>query len=241
MKLHIVVPTIMTNPAQEFKCIDQLVQHFSLHELDFKIYFVANTPMDEFSKYIPKDSRVIKSISNLEFSISRAINSVFEAIEYADDDVIGFVQSDTFIDNPNWILDMINLLNNPEYRAGVLGLRPHVSSNRIGPAINYQGKFNIHPAKWADGVMMFKGSVYRAVEGFDEGYFGDCESQDFCYQVEQAGLVNYWCSDNSGYFGYTNRTVDFASKARSNQAEFILKVEQSRKYLDKKWPQWKST
>jgi hypothetical protein len=235
MKLHIVVPTIMTNPKQEFKCLDQLVEHFSLHNLDFKIYFVANVPLVEFNEYIPTDSRISKSISHLEFSISRALNSIFETIKYGDEDILGFVQSDTFIDNPNWIIDLINILNTPEYKAGVLGLRPHSSSNRIGAAINYQGKFNIHPARWTDGVMLFKGRTYSKVGPFDENYFGDCESQDFCYTADEKGFINYWCSDDTKYFGYTNKTVHFSQKARHNVQAFQDKVAASREYLNKKW------
>ena len=50
MKLHVVVPTIMTNPEQEFNCLDQLVTHFDSAKLDFKIYFVANFDIKEFEE-----------------------------------------------------------------------------------------------------------------------------------------------------------------------------------------------
>ena len=235
MKLHVVVPTIMTNPEQEFNCLDQLVTHFDSAKLDFKIYFVANFDIKEFEDYTPVDSRIIKSVSNLPFSISRAINSVFESIEYKDEDTLAFIQSDAFFENPDWILSLLDVLNTQELNPGVIGVRPHVSSNQIGAPINFKGKFNIHPAQWSDGVMLFKGEVYRKVGGFDENYFGDCESQDFCYQALQHGYTNYWCSDKNGHFGYINRSASFANKSRFNKSEFLRKVAQSREYLKAKW------
>jgi len=235
MKLHTVVPTIMTNPKQEFRCIEQIVRQFDNAALDFKIYFVANFPIKEFGDYIPTDKRIIKSISNLPFSISRAVNSIFQTIEYDDDDVLAFVQSDAFFKNPQWISELIDILNTEELNAGVVGLRPHLSCNQIESAINFKGKFDIHPVEWTDGVMLFKGSRYRQVGGFDENYFGDCESQDFCYLVAKEGYTNYWCSDKDNFFGYENRAAHFVNKARFNRKEFLHKVEFSRQYLKNKW------
>ena len=235
MKLHVVVPTIMTNPQQEFNCLDQLVNHFDKANLDFTIYFVANFPIQEFDEYIPKDSRVVKSISNLPFSISRAINSVFENMEYEDEDILAFIQSDAFFENPDWIVSLLDVLGTKELNAGVIGVRPHVSSNQIGTPIDFKGKFEIHPVAWSDGVMLFRGEVYRKVGGFDENYFGDCESQDFCYLAGKQGYINYWCSDKNGYFGYKNKAASFSNKARVNKSEFLQKVEASRRYLIEKW------
>jgi len=239
MKYHLVVPTIMTNPAQEFKCLDQLVEQFTSNRLDFTLYFVANVPIAEFNNYQTTNKHIVKSISNLEFSISRAINSIYESIKFEDNDILGFIQSDTFFRNPEWIIPITDILHDPSFNAGVLGLRPHASNNTIKEGINFQSKFTIHPCNWADGVMLFTGKTYRLIGGFDENYFGDCESQDFCYQAIESGLTNYWCNDSSGYFGYENRTVDFSVKARFNREEFSRKVEKSRKYLNIKWSQWK--
>ena len=239
MKYHLVVPTIMTNPTQEFRCLDQLVEQFTSNELDFTLYFVANVPITEFNNYQPTDKRIVKSISNLEFSISRAINSIYESIEFEDSDTLGFIQSDAFFNNPDWIIPMTDLLHDPSYNAGVLGLRPHASNNTIKEGMNFQSKFTIHPCNWTDGVMLFTGKTYRTIGGFDENYFGDCESQDFCYQAIQSGLINYWCKDDTGYFGYINRAANFDNKARFNREEFLRKVKESRTYLDTKWAQWK--
>lgn len=235
MKLHVVVPTIMTNPQQEFSCLDQLVDHFDRASLDFTIHFVANFPIQEFNEYIPTDERIIKSVSNLPFSISRAINSVFSTLDYTDEDVLAFIQSDTFFQNPNWIVSLLDVLTTQELNAGVIGVRPHVKSNQIEAPIEFKGKFEIHPVAWSDGVMLFRGEVYRKVGGFDENYFGDCESQDFCYLAGSQGYINYWCSDKNGYFGYKNKSASFESKTRVNRSEFLQKVEASRRYLVEKW------
>jgi len=235
MKYHLVIPTIMTNPSQEFDCLEQLVTQFDTNGIDFTIYFVANIPIKEFIEYEPIDDRIIKSVSNLEFSISRAINSIYEKINYKDEDILGFIQSDTFFNNSNWIVDLTNIAINPEYKAGVLGLRPHRSCNVLEEGINYESKFDIHPCEWTDGVMIFTGETFRTIGAFDENYFGDCESQDFCYQVKKTGKVNYWCNDATGYFGYVNRTTNFGGKARFNQDKFHKKVKASREYLAEKW------
>ena len=235
MKLHIVVPTIMTNPRQEFKCLDELVSQFEYNNLDFQIYFVANVPDPEFDSYIPTSSKVQKSISNLEFSISRALNSVFKTIEYGKNDILAFIQSDTFFKRANWITSLLEVVQSPELKAGVVGLRPHVDSNQIGDPINFKQKFDIHPVLWSDGVMLFTGEVFDTVGEFDENYFGDCESQDFCHSVYQAGYTNYWCSDKDGWFGYSNRSTGFEAKARSNREVFLQKVQQSRRYFKEKW------
>ena len=236
MKLHIVVPTIMTNPNQEFECIDRLIHQLDYCNLDFKIHFVANFSIPEFEEYVPVDSRIEKSVSNLPFSISRAINSVFERITYDADDIFAFIQSDAFFENPSWILDLIDVICDESLSTGVVGLRPHVSSNPPLPnAVNFKNKFDIYPVHWTDGVMLFKPEVYEAVGSFDENYFGDCESQDFCYHALHYGYVNYWCSDASGYFGYKNKSSDFMQKSRFNRDEFLKKVKQSRDYLRNKW------
>lgn len=237
MKLHAVVPTIMTNPKQEFKCLQQLVTQFDQAKLDFTIYFVANFPIEEFNQYVPIDERIVKSISNLPFSISRAINSIFETIEFQDEDALAFIQSDTFFKNENWITDLLEVLNTEALNAGVVGLRPHSSSNRIGSPLIFKNKFPIHPVAWSDGVMLFKGKVYNKVGGFDEKYFGDCESQDFCYLADKEGFTNYWCSDHKGYFGYFNRAAGFEGKSRFNKEEFLNKVRESREYFRHKWNQ----
>lgn len=235
MKLHIVVPTIMTNPQQEFDCIAQLVNQFESNNLDYTIYFVANIPILEFENYQPSTGKVVKSVSNLEFSISRAINSVLKNIEYQKTDVLGFIQSDSFFEKPDWIVDLLDVVQDPKLKAGVVGVRPHRSSNEIGAPIKFKEKFDIHPVRWTDGVMLFTGEVFDTVGQFDENYFGDCESQDFCYSVQQAGYTNYWCPDKDKQLGYTNKSMDFSEKVRNNKEIFLQKVEQSRRYFKNKW------
>lgn len=234
-KLHVVIPTIMSNPAGEFMFLERITKQFDSAGVDFKIYFVANIPILEFNEYIPTDSRVIKSISNLEFSISRAINSVYESIEFEDTDILGFIQSDTYFENDMWVLDIIDIINNPKLNAGVVGLRPHASCTAYTEnGISINDKFNIYPSNFTDGVMLFTGKVFRDVGAFDEMFFGDCESQDFCYRCIENGYINYWCKD-TGYFGYKNYTLPFENKARFNKIEFLTKVEESRKYLAEKY------
>lgn len=235
MKLHIVVPTIMTNPNQEFNCLKELADSFNQAKLDYTIYFVSNTELPEFNNYIPYNNNIKKSISNLNFNISRAINSVYECIKFEDDDILGFIQSDTFFSNKNWILDYIDVLQDKNLNAGIIGARPHSGSNVIHDYISYNGKFQLCKVLWADGVMLFRGKVFRDTNGFDEGFFGDCESQDFCYRVHHLGYNNYWCSDDNRYFGYVNRSTDFNSKARYNKDEFKKRVDESHEYWKKKW------
>jgi hypothetical protein len=80
MKIYIVVPTIMTNPSMEFRNVEYLANQLDLHDLDFEIHFVCNTSMEDFDKINTKHPNIFKSVSNLQFSISRALNSVFEKV-----------------------------------------------------------------------------------------------------------------------------------------------------------------
>jgi len=238
MKLHIVIPTIMTQPENEFKIVDYLHDQLEDLNLDFHLYFVCNTDMDEFRKYTPKTGKITKHISNLQFSISRALNSVFESIEYTEEDILGFIQSDCYFENYNWIKYYIEIINNPEYNAGVLGQRPHLRTNIISLKEKYKDKFSLFDSYWNDGVMLFKGSLLNDIGMFDENYFGDCESQDFCYRAHQAGYKNYWLSDNEKFFKFKHLTVNFGSKARHDQGIFHKKAQESRKYFDSKWRQF---
>lgn len=237
MKLHIVVPTIMTNPVQEFECISKLSECFNSHKLDYTIYFVANTSLPEFDNYISPNSNIIKSVSGVNFSISHAINSIFKHIEFNDNDILGFIQSDTFFKNNNWILDYISILNDKKLNAGVIGARMHTlakfKSNKTPALIN--NNFELLNVAWSDGVMLFTGKIFRQTTGFDESYFGDRESQDFCYTVYHLGYSNYILCDTNDYFGYENRAANFENKARFDKNDFLQKVNNSKCYFYSKW------
>lgn len=235
MKIHIVIPTIMTQPDNEFQIVNYLHDQLENLNLDFHLYFVCNTDMEEFKKYTPVSDRVTKHISNLQFSISRAVNSIYESITYTDDDILGFVQSDCYFENHDWIKYYIEILTNPEYNAGVLGQRPHLRTNVITLKEKYRGKFSLFDSFWNDGVMLFKASLLNSIGMFDENYFGDCESQDFCYRAHEAGFKNYWLSDNEAFFKFKHLTINFERKAKYDQKLFESKVNQSRKYFDSKW------
>lgn len=238
MRLHIVVPTIMTYPNQEFNCLAELTSCFDSHKLDYTIYFVANVSLPEFEEYTPINTNIRKSVSGLNFSISRALNSVFENIQYNDDDILGFIGSDTFFRNKNWIIDYIDLLNDTAMNAGVIGARGHTLSKIpfISDTMSfYNDKFMLRRVAWSDGAMLFKGKIFKQANGFDENYFGDRESQDFCYTVHHLGYNNYLCSDLNSYFGYENRAVPFSAKARYNKDEFATKVKDSTQYFYRKW------
>lgn len=238
MKLHIVIPTIMTQPENEFQIVNYLHDQLQSHNLDFHLYFVCNTDMEEFKQYTPKSDKITKHVSNLEFSISRAVNSIYESIEYGKDDILGFIQSDCYFENHDWITYYLEILNNPDYNAGVLGQRPHLRTNVIDFKEKYSNKFSLFNSFWNDGVMLFKASLVDTIGMFDENYFGDCESQDFCYRAHEAGFKNYWLSDNETFFRFKHLTINFASKAKHNQKVFEQKVAQSRKYFDSKWRQF---
>jgi hypothetical protein len=191
--------------------------------------------MEEFKLYTPISSKVTKHISNLEFSISRAVNSVFESIFVKDNDILGFVQSDCYFENHDWITYYLEILTNSEYNPGVLGQRPHLRTNVLTLKEKYKDKFSLFNSFWNDGVMLFKASLIQDIGLFDENYFGDCESQDFCYRAHEAGFNNYWLSDNEAFFKFKHITVNFDYKARYNPEVYKLKVSQSRKYFDSKW------
>ena len=238
MKLYVVVPTIMTNPSVEERNVEYLANQLDLHNLDFEIHFVCNTPMKDFDRINPKHPKVFKSVSNLQFSISRAVNSIFEKVEPGAQDVFAFVQSDCYFENNDWIKYYLEILFDKDYNAGVLGQRPHLRTNVIELKEVYQDKFSLFYSFWNDGVMMFTRELYEHIGPFDENYFGDCESQDFCYRAHKAGYQNYFVSDNESFFKYKHHSANFTSKARFDAGVFKNKVQESRNYLNSKWRQF---
>lgn len=238
MQLHIVVPTILSQPQYEVENVELLSKQFTDLGLKHTLYFVSNIPDAVFDAIEFKSPNVIKSVSNLNFSISRALNSVFESIEFENDDVLGFIQTDCRFGNEKWIKYYLDILFDEKYNAGVLGQRPHLRCNVVELHEVYNDLFSFFRAFWTDGTMLFKGSTLRNVGLFDENYFGDCESQDFCYRVHEAGFTNYWISDNESFFKYQHKSVNFGGKAKKNHREFLDKVDKSRKYFDSKWRQF---
>lgn len=235
MKLHIVVPTIMTNPPVEFSCIKTLDHQFSKLNLDYQIYFVSNFFIEEFDKFKVPSDKVTKLNSNLRFNIARALNFVFENIEINDEDVLGFIQSDVFFENDNWIEPYLEIIATEEYNSGVLGVRPHKSNNVVELLGKYDNKFSLYSSLWNDGTMLFSGKVLKTVGLFDEKFFGDCESKDFCFRAHEAGFINYWMSDDENWFRFKHLTSSFQYKAKVDKSTYLSLVDDSRKYFHKKW------
>ncbi len=54
--------------------------------------------------------------------------------------------------------------------------------------LHYGTRMRITQPGWISGAfMLFKASVYRALDGFDEDYFMYCEDIDICYRAKQMG------------------------------------------------------
>ena len=76
--------------------------------------------------------------------------------------------------------------------------------------------------------------LFDEVGVFDESYFGDCESQDFCYKVKKAGYKNY-----RAHINQTHEALGFDQKvSMAQQQEFSQKVVQSRNLLHSRWDEW---
>jgi hypothetical protein len=82
--------------------------------------------------------------------------------------------------------------------------------------------------------MFFSTKLFDEVGVFDESYFGDCESQDFCYKVKKAGYKNY-----RAHINQTHEALGFGNKvSMAQQQEFLQKVVQSRNLLHSRWDEW---
>lgn len=135
------------------------------------------------------------------------------AVSLSSGEIIGMVNDDIEVVDPNWLNEIVSLANRPDVgvvgakllypdgsiqHAGlVLGIHQsagHVHRYLHGDDIGYFGRAgNLQETSAVTGACMFvKRSIYDEVGGLDEKLAVTCNDIDFCIKVREAGYVNLY-------------------------------------------------
>lgn len=229
-----VVPTIMNRPDFEIANLEMMAKQFP----DQRFLFICNTEDASFHEYVPKYDNIEKYISGLPFSISAAINLGIDNI--FGEKYFCFLQSDAYI-NRKSIIDIKNLCSDPTLNAGVIGITKHSNFYPYSKSLGLFYSLHVHKVLWADGVMFFKTSILKDIPYFDMRYFGDKESQDFCYRVHKKGYNNYYVEKASNDQEWYHKSLEFKDKAKSNTEEFLIFRQDAVSLFSKLWHKWEKT
>ena len=230
-KIKFVVPTLFVRPDVETNCVEELSTHAFNHNPENRVYFVSNINSPEFMLASFSNNNIIKNVSNDLHNISKAVNIVAKEPDTQLFDYFCFVHSDLFFKDNTWINKLIETCEFLD--SGIIGTRGHSTFKDYNKKIDNVFNINeIHEVLWSDGIMFFKTSLFNEVGYFDERFYGDCESNDFCYKALKAGYKNYFISMKE--LGISHRGVSFTEK--SKQTDLLLKqVESSRKLFHSIW------
>jgi hypothetical protein len=226
-----VVPTIMNRPLFEILNLENCANNFP----ESRFIFISNVEDDSFSDYEPNVPNVEKHISGVKYSISEAINKAYALRK--NEKYFCFLQSDVYI-TQNSINSIKSLCEDPNFNVGVVGITKHSNFNRFNKRMGMYYGMNIHKVLWADGIMFFKMEMFENVGLFDTAYFGDKESQDFCYRVHSLGYDNMLvesCVENNKWF---HESLTFSEKSKTDNSNFREMVTASRNLFAKKWYSW---
>jgi GT2 family glycosyltransferase len=229
-----VVPTIMNRPDFEIDNLESVAKQFP----NQRFLFICNTEDISFSEYVPKYPNIEKLISGIPFSISAAINLGIDNI--FGERYFCFLQSDVYI-NRQSIECIKNLCSDPTLNVGVIGITKHSNFKPYSKNLGLAYSLNIYRVLWVDGIMFFKTSILKDIAYFDMRYFGDKESQDFCYRVHKEGYSNYYVEVASNDQEWYHKSLEFKDKAKSNNIEFLNLRKKSVSLFSELWHEWEKT
>ena len=229
IKILFVIPTLFCNSKQTIDCVNSLLNSLENTIYDYDIWVIVNTESQMFNDWNPPTG-VNKDCSGLEFNIAKALNLGIS--KKTDHDYFCFIDEGMRFDS-GWLDSVYNVYNKYD-NIGMIGNRPH----RIFKYYHIKLEENVYEILWSDGIIFTKFDRIENVNGFDESYFGDCETQDFCYRLINKGYKNLYLS-SAGY-GIQHQTTDWEAKTY-NINELIFKAENSRKLCNTRWKEWKES
>jgi len=236
IRVDFIVPTPWRDPVGEVKCVNGISSIAQKLGLNYKIYFVCNEwdLKPEFQNLKFNDPNVIVMGHNNNYSISISLNMALnEIITSPDSEYVCFVQSDVHFKNENWLKSCIDIYNMYD-DIGVIGFLPHTIRNTY-PEIPFT---TIHgqpfvKTLFADGFMFFDSKIVNEIGLFDEDYYGDKESEDFCYKANNFGYHNLRLLNSKNEI--THIHFDWDKKTNTNPQEYINSVSNSRELFKHKW------
>ena len=233
-KIKFVMPTLFHREEIEIECAETLCHQSLKHNPENEVHMVCNFDSMEFAQWQPKYPHIKKHISHLMYNISKAVNVVALEENTKDFDYFCFVHSDVFFEDETWIEKCIEVYET-HGNVGVIGITSHSTFERYHKQITNIGVNGInemYEVLWSDGIMFFSTKLFDKIGYFDERFFGDCESQDFCYSAFEKGYKNIYIPDH--YLNSKHITTPFRYK--SPKTELLLNtVERSQKLFFHKW------
>ena len=224
-----VIPTLYTYRSMTINCINALRKNIKQFDVDFKICVVINTPNDEFDRD-DFGSGVEKLCSNLNFSISKALNTaIFNNTKF---DYFCYVDEGIIIDNDYWINYLIDLFTSNN-NIGLVGCRPHGSPEKYTQPISNEPL--LYQVVWSDGIIFTTMKRIVEIGSFDEAYFADCETQDLGLRLHTAGFINLFWSNLASH-----ANISFENKSVTPEL-LIQHRDNSRKIFHNKWDTFLAT
>lgn len=218
-----VIPTLYTYKSMTQDCVNLLRDNIKQFNIDYKICIVINTTNAEFDKtdFGPNTEKLC---SNLNFNISKALNTAI--YNNTDFDYFCFIDEGISIDNNYWIDYLINLFSN-NTSIGLVGCRPHGSPEKYTQPISTDPL--LYQVLWTDGIIFTTMTRILDIKGFDEIYFGDCETQDLGLRLHKAGYINIFWQNLASH-----RLIDY--NAKSVTPELLLQCrDNSHKLFHQRW------
>lgn len=209
-KVSIIIPT-----KDKVDLLDQCIssiKNISAYE-NYEIIVLNNgsveqSSLDYFNKISKENVMVIND--DLPFNYSRINNLAFS---YASGDHICLMNNDIEILSPDWMEEMLSFSQSTDVgcvgarlwypddtlqHGGVItglgGIAGHSHKYLEKGAVGYFGRAALPQALSAvtAACLMIKASIYREVNGLDEGLSVAFNDVDFCLRVREAGYRNVW-------------------------------------------------
>jgi len=233
-KIKFVLPTLFHRKEIEIQCVETICHQALKHNPENEVHMVCNFESIEFDQWKPEHPQIQKHVSHLMHSISKALNVVAKQENTNDFDYFCFVQSDVFFEDETWIEKCIEVYET-HGNVGVIGIRAHSAFKRYHKQITnirVNGINEMYEVLWSDGIMFFSTKLFNEIGYFDERFFGDCESNDFCYSAFEKGYKNIYIPGD--YLNSKHILTSF--KRKSPKTELLLNnVERSQKLFFHKW------
>ena len=225
-----ITPTVMARPEFEISNVEHLAKEFP----NDRVLFISNIEDEDFSNYQPTQPNIEKHVSNKLYSIARALNHGIDLLE--DEQYICFVQSDIRFER--LVIEQCKQISDHTDNAGIVGTTKHSNFHRFNRfhGTNPAGQ-QFFTTLWADGIMFWSKDVLDKVGLFTEEYFGDKESQEYCYRAHDLGMNNIYFTIAKDCF-YESKQVPFEGKTKYNVKEFLdIKTDTVNRFREK-WCPW---
>jgi GT2 family glycosyltransferase len=222
-KILFTIPTLFHNTDLVINCIDSLRENLKKFNVNYEICVVINKLNDSFIHY-DFGSDVTKLCSNLEFNISKALNTSIQNI--TDFDYFCYIDEGVTIEHNYWIDYILELFeNNPSI--GLVGCRPHTTFNNYNKPLCDDPE--LYEVLWSDGILFTTKNILTKFNGFDEDFFGDCELQDFGYRLHFSNYINIYWKNLAKH-----KLIDYREKS-SKPEQLIELANQSRLLFKRRW------